>query len=312
MRRLEADAEFLDFLMEVGSDFSLTQGLGGNSSIKSEGLMLVKASGKKLGEAHLPNHFYEVGVLEGEHYEVKADQSGKPSIEVFLHAMLAQKYVVHLHSAQGVALSVLSAHNGNLRASLEARGVSIVEYCTPGIELKNAIESTMQSHVASSQTATFLLQNHGTLFGANSVKLLRDEVSRFENEASLELETRPNILIRPDNIDFVLDPIEASHIKWHAQNNWRISPDNVVFLGIRAPEGLLQELSGSNTVRNILQKVFPETNKIGPREEQLLWFFNVVRFLPCIELPTLVEGEARKLLSWEAEQHRLKSVHLDR
>lgn len=311
MSRLQADPEFLEFLMEVGSDFSLTQGLGGNSSIKSNGTMLVKASGKRLSETSLHGHFYEVGLSEGEYFEVNSDQAGKPSIEVFLHAMLPHKYVVHLHSTIGVALSILTAKDENLRSAVEAQGVSIIEYRTPGIALKEAVKRKIQPHTLSSQTATFLLQNHGTLFGANSVAKIREAVFRFEKDALVRLGQRPRKLLQPDNLDTVLDQEEASHIKWHAENNWRISPDHVVFLGINAPLGLVQELSEATTIRNILQKVFPNTNKIGPREEQLLWFLNVVQFLPKSPLPNLDEEEARELISWDAEQHRLKSVNLE-
>jgi ribulose-5-phosphate 4-epimerase/fuculose-1-phosphate aldolase len=308
---LEADPEFVEFLMEVGSDFSLTQGLGGNSSIKREGSMLVKASGKRLRDASLPNHFYEVGVSEGEHYEIKSDQAGKPSIEVFLHAMLPQKYIVHLHSTKGVALSMLSARDESLRSELEDRGVSVIDYRTPGIHLKEAIQSKLRSHVVTSQTVTFLLQNHGTLFGANSVVGIREEISRFENAASLRLGFKSIKSLEPENLDTVLDQKAVSHIKWHAQNNWRISPDHVVFLGISAPLGLVQVLTGPTTGHNILQRVFPDLKRIGPREEQLLWFLNVVQLLPQAQLPTLDEGEARTLIQWEAEQHRVKSVQFD-
>lgn len=312
MGSFQADQEYVKFLMEVGSDFSLTQGIGGNSSIKSKGSMLVKASGKRLGEPFLPEYFYEVGLAEGEHYEVKLVQVGKPSIEVFLHAMLPHKYVVHLHSTMGVALSMLSAQDENLRSGIEAGGVSIIEYCTPGIALKDAIKCKLQSHVVTSKTATFLLQNHGTLFGANTVTEIREEVSRFEKDAFLKLGSRPIKLINPDNLDTVLDQKEASHIKWHAQNNWRISPDHVVFLGISAPPGLVQQLSGATTVREILLRVFPDLKQIGPQEEQLLWFLNVAQLLPLSPLPTLDEEEATTLISWEAEKHRVKSVNLDR
>jgi len=311
LNSLKVDPEFVDFLREVGSDFSLTQGLGGNSSIKSKDSMLVKASGKRLHEAYLHDHFYEVAVLDGEYYEVKSDQVGKPSIEVFLHAMLPHKYVVHLHSTMGVALSMLSAQDENLRCELEAQGVSIVDYRRPGIELKEAIKNKLQPQDGDSQNITFLLQNHGTLFGANSVAKIREEVSRFEKDASLKLQIQPRNLVKPNNLDTVLDQEVVSHIKWHAENNWRISPDHVVFLGIRAPLGLVQELSGATTIRNLLQKVFTDMQQIGPREEQLLWFLNVVQFLPRSLLPTLEEEEARILISWEAEQHRVKSATLD-
>jgi ribulose-5-phosphate 4-epimerase/fuculose-1-phosphate aldolase len=309
---LKADQEFVEFLREVGSDFSLTQGLGGNSSIKSKDSMLVKASGKRLKEASVHDYFYEVGVSDGQYYEIKSGQLGKPSIEVFLHAMLPHKYVVHLHSTMGVALSILSAEDENLRSALEALGVLIIDYRRPGIDLKEAIKSKLRNQNAGSQNVTFLLRNHGTLFGANSVAKIREEVYRFEKEASLMLKFRPRNLVKPDNLDAVLEQEEARHIRWHAVNNWRISPDHVVFLGVNPPLSLVQDLSERTSIRNILRRVFPDTKQIGPREEQFLWFLNVVQFLPKSPLPTLDEGEAKTLVSWEAEQHRVKSATIEK
>ncbi len=308
MIRLESDQEFLDFLIEVGSDFSLTQGLGGNSSVKSKGLMLVKASGKRLGQSYLTDYFYEVGVSEGEHYELKSLQSGKPSIEVFLHALLPHKYVVHLHSTQGVALSMLAARDENLRTALEGQGVSIIEYRRPGVELKEAIKRKLQPAGLNSESSTFLLQNHGTLFGANSVTEIRQAVYQFENYASLRLGNGTIRSINPDNLQTVFDEREASQIKWHAENNWRLSPDHVVFLGVSSPPTLLQVLSGATSAHNILESVFPNLKNIGPKEEQLMWFLNVVQYLPKSRLLTLGEEESRALISWEAEKHRVKSA----
>jgi ribulose-5-phosphate 4-epimerase/fuculose-1-phosphate aldolase len=308
LTELEPDQEFADFLIEVGSDFSLTQGLGGNSSIKSKGVMLVKASGKRLGHSSLTGYFYQVGVSEGEHYELNPLQPGKPSIEVFLHALLPHKYVVHLHSTQGVALSMLSAGDENLRVALENQGVSIIEYRRPGVQLKEAIKHKLQSAGAKSKSTTFLLQNHGTLFGANSVTEIREAVTRFENNASIWLGTGTIKLVNPDNLQTVFDECEASQIKWHAENNWRLSPDHVVFLGASSPPSLLQVLSGATSVHNILKSVFPNLKNIGPKEEQLLWFLNVVQYLPKSHLLTIDEEESRALISWEAEQHRVKSA----
>jgi ribulose-5-phosphate 4-epimerase/fuculose-1-phosphate aldolase len=268
--------------------------------------MLVKASGKRLGQSYLTDYFYQVGVSEGEHYELKSLQSGKPSIEVFLHALLPHKYVVHLHSTQGVALSMLAARDENLRTALEDQGVYIIEYRRPGVELKEAIKRKLQPAGLKSESSTFLLQNHGTLFGANSVTEIRQAVYQFENFASLRLGNGTIRSINPDNLQTVFDENEASQIKWHAENNWRLSPDHVVFLGVRSPSTLLQVLSGATSVHNILQSVFPDLKKIGPKEEQLMWFLNVARYLPKVHLLTLDEEESKALMSWEAEKHRVK------
>jgi ribulose-5-phosphate 4-epimerase/fuculose-1-phosphate aldolase len=309
LRSFGIDAEFIEFLTEVGSDFSLTQGLGGNSSIKSDGLMLVKASGKRLVDVESPDYFYEVAVSKGEYSEISSSQSGKPSIEVFLHAMLNHKYVVHLHSTRGVALSMMAASDKNLKRSLSHKGVQFVKYRQPGIKLKEAIKTQVRPSEIQAPRLTILMQNHGTLFGANSVSELREQVMRFERDAAFTLGTGKNTSITPTTLNTVLDRDTIEHIKWHATNNWRISPDHVVFLGIYAPQSLLEEIPSPSTALEFLQKVLPNSRILGPQEEQFLWFMNVVQYLPKIKLPTLNEGEAKKLIGWEAEKYRVESVN---
>ena len=308
MTKIEADAEFINFLNEVGSDFALTQGVGGNSSIKSKGLMLVKASGKRLGEADSPDYFYEVEVEKGKYRDSLSLQDGRPSIEVFLHALLPHKYVLHLHSAKGVALSMLSATKNDLKSSLSDKGVFIIGYHKPGIELKNAVKARIDQAFEDLQPKTFLLQNHGTLFGANSVKELKDAVISFEEEAAKRLGVGLGVSITPNNLTDILDKDVMEHIQWHALNNWRISPDHIVFLGANPPAWIIQNPKGTSTTLGMLEIAFPDAARITPREEQLIWFINVIQFLPRLKLPTLTEEEATQLISWDAEKHRLASA----
>jgi hypothetical protein len=107
----------------------------------------------------------------------------------------------------------------------------------------------------------------------------------------------------------VLDRNTLENIQWHATNNWRISPDHVVFLGINAPQSLLEEITIPFTALEFLQKVLPNSRSLGPQEEQFLWFMNVVQYLPKTKLPTLEESEAAKLIRWEAEKYRVESVN---
>jgi hypothetical protein len=79
-------------------------------------------------------------------------------------------------------------------------------------------------------------------------------------------------------------------------------------LGANAPEKLLKALSSPITALELLREVYPHTNKVGPREEQLLWYINVVQFLPQERFTTLTENAAIELINWEAEKHRVTSV----
>ena len=311
MNSLIPTTDFIDFLSEVGSDFSLAQGLGGNGSVKSQDEMFVKASGKRLGDSASQNYFYQVGISNGEYHEINPSQEGRPSIEVFLHAMLPYRYVLHLHSTRGVALSMLAATDARVKTRLTKQGISLLDYRKPGIELKQAVGHVLKDSPDEAIPSTFLLTNHGTLFGANSISELRKSVLDFEDNAAILLGSRFELKMSPGNLSEVVDSEFIENISWHAQNNWRISPDHVVFLGAHPSEEITRALRGPTTAFEILQKAFPRMKRIGPVEEQLLWFINVVQFLPKQQFPILKEKDAIELLSWEAENHRVKSYSDD-
>jgi len=312
LRTRQPDSEFIDFLTKLGLDFFLVQGLGGNSSVKSDGEMLVKASGKRLAEANLPGYYYKVAISNGDYVDTAKAQDGKPSIEVFLHALLPQKYVLHLHSTKGVALAMLAARSAGLRHEILNHGITMIDYARPGIALKEAIKSTTSLTKEGVKATAFLMQNHGTLFGANSVNELREAVTEFEEWASSIIGPGLGLALSPNNLTDVLDEVVLEHIQWHARNNWRISPDHVVFLGASAPKAILENLPAPSTVLEFVRNVLSNVTRIGPREEQLLWFVNVVQFLPKARFPALTESEANDLISWDSERHRVEAAAIER
>ena len=311
MNALKPDSEFIDLLSNLGQDFSLAQGLGGNCSVKLGGEMLVKASGKRLDDAASPGYFYEVEISDGEYREPRKVQDGKPSIEVFLHALLPHKYVLHLHSTKGVAMSMLAAQSEGIRNGILDLGITMIDYARPGLALKEAIKPNINNPTDKAPATTFLMQNHGTLFGASSVDELQNVVVQFEDWATSIIGPGLGLALAPNNLSAVLDQAAIEHIQWQARNNWRISPDHVVFLGASAPQELFKNLTAPITVLDFLGTVLSDLGKNGPREEQLLWFVNVVQYLPKTHLPTLSENEANDLSSWDAEKHRLQAAALD-
>lgn len=274
--------------------------------------MLVKASGKRLADAESPGYFYEVEQANGEYGETGKAQDGKPSIEVFLHALLPHKYVLHLHSTKGVAIGMLATKSKGIRDGILDLGISMIDYARPGIALKEVIKAKITIPTDEAPANTFLMQNHGTLFGASSVNELQKRVVQFEKWATSVIGPGIKLALTPNDLTAVLDEAAIDHIQWHARNNWRISPDHVVFLGARAPKGLIENLMAPSTVLDFIREVLPEVGRIGPREEQLLWFVNVVQFLPKVHFPTLTESEANDLISWDSEKHRVEAAAIDR
>ena len=57
-----SESEFRSFVSKLGKDFSLSQGLGGNCSYKTESTLHVKASGKRMADADEANFFYALSL----------------------------------------------------------------------------------------------------------------------------------------------------------------------------------------------------------------------------------------------------------
>ena len=295
---IQVPREFKILLDRVGKDFSLTQGLGGNSSYKADGEMLIKASGMRLHDVKNPNYFYRVGVRDSDYFELPGRQTGKPSIEVFMHALLPRTFVLHLHSSAGVALSMAAGNNPQLRLRLEESGIALIPYCRPGEELKRAIFEAL----GNAEPAAFLLQNHGVLYFADSVDDLEHSISQFEALWTGLLEPFGSYALSPVDLNKTLSDSETERLLWQTANNWRVSPDHCVFLGETGQEWL--EQLGMHEVRAILGLSDAEESLTVP-QEQLLWFINVALSCPTEILPTLSLQEAQELRGWEAEKLRV-------
>ena len=97
-----------NFCEEIGRNPLLVQGAGGNISVKHERKLYVKASGKRLAEANNEDIFVTVdlhnqlSLCEQGDFRVRWECSNKlsnrPSIETILHAVLPQRFVLHLHA----------------------------------------------------------------------------------------------------------------------------------------------------------------------------------------------------------------------
>jgi ribulose-5-phosphate 4-epimerase/fuculose-1-phosphate aldolase len=296
-----ATEEFKSLIRKVGSDFSLTQGVGGNCSVKFDGQMVVKASGRRLADIGLADYFYQVEVTDGQFTDSLSGQNGKPSIEVFLHALLPSNYVLHLHSSRAVALSMIASTSKETATEITQHRIKLLPYARPGVELKELISAGSDFE----DSNTFLLTNHGTLFQAETVDQLSDLVRSFERFAATQVESTKLFSLDETSMRTKLSGYEVEHLRWHAEYNWRISPDHVVFLGTHAPLGFIGKLREGVTVGDLLDSISSSPGQIGPAQEQLLWFVNVALSLPLKTLSTLSDGEADFLQSWEAEKHRL-------
>jgi rhamnose utilization protein RhaD (predicted bifunctional aldolase and dehydrogenase) len=103
-------SNFLSMSARLGNDPLQVQGPGGNTSIKDEKIMWIKASGTELANAETESIFVAVdriaanaqanGYGDGTCIDTVIDPeiNLRPSIETTFHAALNHKVVVHTHS----------------------------------------------------------------------------------------------------------------------------------------------------------------------------------------------------------------------
>lgn len=301
MSEIEEDSDFLELVARLGADSSLAQGLGGNCSIKEAGSLRVKASGMRLSSVNNPNYFYSVGLDGNSYKDTIQNQLGKPSIEVFLHALLTQKFVLHLHSTRSLALGLLKTQQDLSVFKEVGMRIALVDYWKPGEQLRDSIFGHPMFNIAN----VFLLKNHGIVFGADSVAEMSKMVESFEVMAADLLGGRPQQLC-PSRLDESISPADSNLAFWHAENNWAISPDHVLFLGAVPDPNLMLRLRFARTTGALVERTHPSNLTIA--DEQVVWFFNVARLLPRKHLSQLNATEVNEIVNWDLEKHRQEAA----
>jgi rhamnose utilization protein RhaD (predicted bifunctional aldolase and dehydrogenase) len=134
--RVEKELDCLRQLSaRVGSNPLLVQASNGNTSIKLEGILWIKGSGKWLARANqeqilIPIELAEAKVTVEQGGEIAPRQiSGnemRPSIETAMHAVLPHRVVIHVHSINTIAWAIRSDGIEELTARL--RGLILMPH----------------------------------------------------------------------------------------------------------------------------------------------------------------------------------------
>src|SRR5258707_10725355 len=108
-RQVELD-RLLDLTARVGRDPLLTQASTGNSSIKLDGVLWIKASGKWMADAvHedilIPLDLAEVQACLKQRRD-PAERYSRASIETAMHAVMPHRVVLHVHCVNTIAWAV--------------------------------------------------------------------------------------------------------------------------------------------------------------------------------------------------------------
>ena len=179
MSSAEFDA-LLALSERIGRDPALVQGPGGNTSIKRDGIMTIKASGTWLAQARERPIMVPVrldpllqAIAEDEPstetsqaFVVAADNplQLRPSIETTMHAVLPQRVVVHVHCVETIAWAAREDARQALESRLAGFDWVFVPYARPGRPLTKAILANYRAGAD-----VIILGNHGLVVAAETV-----------------------------------------------------------------------------------------------------------------------------------------------
>lgn len=173
----------------VGADPLLVQAAGGNTSLKQDGVMWIKASGTWLQHAQERDIFVPVGIdpllsaLERDDPAcetctdfVRGDLNRlalRPSIETTVHASFAHKVVVHVHCIETISWAVRDDAEERLAERLSGFPWAFVPYRRPGLPLAREIRKRLKP-----DTDVLVLGNHGLVVAAETVAAAQDLLAR--------------------------------------------------------------------------------------------------------------------------------------
>lgn len=309
---------------KAGADPLLVQGPGGNTSIKQDEVMWIKASGTWLKDATARQIFVPLdlqSLAAALHKDdprcesctdfIKTDLNTgalRPSIETSVHGLMPQRVVVHVHCVSTIAWAIRQNAEVSLQRLLRDFASSFIPYARPGLLLSRAIRQHM---VAGSEV--LVLGNHGLVVAAESV----DDAAELLAAVTKAISLKPRDAAPPDaarllqmaeGTDYVLPRDADCHAvamdEWardHAAN-YVFYPDHVVFLGDRLPA---DPASAAPAILVPDAGVLVRNDAKPAVEPMLRCLSDVFRRVPHdAALKPLTPSQIDALVNWDAEIYR--------
>ena len=308
----------------VGADPLLVQAAGGNTSLKQEGVMWIKASGTWLRDAASKDIFVPLNhsalltalaendpACEACTDFVVADLNTtglRPSIETTVHALMPHRVVVHVHCVNTIAWAVRSDAEQQLAGKLRDFNWAFIPYARPGLPLANAISARLKPGVD-----VLVLGNHGVVVAAETVaeaEPLLDHVVRTlarPVRAAVPPDL-PALHLLCEGTDYA--PAESNETHALATDAFALErgknavfyPDHVVFLGV----GVATEIeSGAPLVASPGKGVLIRKGAKPAIEPMGRCLADVMRRVEAEDPLIALNAEAiDRLVNWDAEKYR--------
>ena len=173
----------------IGNDSLLTQASTGNSSIKLDGVLWIKASGKWMADAIREDILIPLD-LANVRERVKqnvdpVDRYCGASIETAMHAILPHRVALHVHCVNTIAWAVRQDAPVRLQRQMEGLRWQWIPYVPSGLPLAQEIGKVLS---AFPDTDVLILGNHGLVLGGNDCGAVEDLL--FEVQRRLAISPR--------------------------------------------------------------------------------------------------------------------------
>ena len=339
LNKISLQADLKELSVFLGNNLDLVQGAGGNTSVKDNDVLWVKASGYWLSDALNNNIFtpldrlavlnkIEQGIenLNSTQTLEKQFNSMRPSIETTMHALMQHRFVVHVHSVNVISYAVLKNCKKILNEKLDGINWLWIPYVRPGLPLTKVL-----NRMNVSDFDVVILANHGLVIGGDTKEEVLDILDQVEtrlcrslrggfkdtDKAKLEsfVETSEYRLPKHDFCHALAK--DSLSIEILGRNP--LYPDHVIFLGpgaipVVSYEECKYRLSGKSTNLHYKVVVIKDIGVIVNKnlsenaEEMLHCLTNVLlRLNPGDKLQHLTQSQEMELLGWDAEKYR-KSI----
>jgi rhamnose utilization protein RhaD (predicted bifunctional aldolase and dehydrogenase) len=308
----------------ISADPLLVQAAGGNTSIKQDGVMWIKASGTWLKEAASKDIFVPLDLAKLtvalaaddpdcesciNFVRVDLNSTGlRPSIETSVHGLMPQTAVLHVHCVNTIAWAIHAGAESLLAAKLQGVNWAFIPYAHPGLMLSKAIRQRLKPGCI-----VLVLGNHGLVVAAETVA----QAETLLNEIVTKLERPARPLANPNMVALRylsqhIDYAPATSPETHAAALDPIAmalgcekvfyPDHVVFLGTKIPSKIEP---GAAAIAILGLGVLIHKSAKAAVEPMVRCMADVFRRVePAANLSALTENDIDQLLNWDAEKYR--------
>ena len=182
----------LELTQRVGTDPLLTQASTGNSSMKLDGVLWIKASGKWMADATSEDFLIPLDLKEVKECLKRGIDPSKrypgASVETAMHATLPHRVVLHVHCVNTIAWAVRSDARIQLQHLLAALYWQWIPYTASGLPLSQQIG---QALCACPDRNLFVLGNHGLIIGGRDAKDVEDLLTEVRSRSAISPRKAP-------------------------------------------------------------------------------------------------------------------------